>query len=165
MWRPDFAALPEPPDLGEFHIRVANREDAPALATLLTAAFGEEWSLDRVNRDLLKAADVRRTYVVEGPDGIVATASAQTVPDRWPEAGVVHWVGADPVHAGKGFGYAVSLAVLHDHRDAGHKDAYLLTDDFRKPAIRTYLKLGFQPVYADPDHEAAWSAIYAYFRA
>jgi len=159
MWRPDFAALPEPPNLGEYVIRVANLDDAPAIGRVLTSAFGEEWSVDRVLRDLLKAADVRRTYIVEGPEGIVATASAQTVPDRWPNSGVIHWVGADPAVAGRGFGYAVSLAVLHDHREAGHRDAYLLTDDFRKPAIRTYIKLGFQPVYNTSEAEARWSEL------
>ena len=38
----------------------------------------------------------------------------------------------------------------------------LQTDDFRLPAIRMYLKLGFTPVYEveGEDHRARWSAVF-----
>jgi mycothiol synthase len=60
----------------------------------------------------------------------------------------------------------VSLAVLHYLRERGFRAADLSTDDRRLPAIRTYLALGFVPVYLTDeerfdDHEARWSAIFA----
>ncbi len=39
---------------------------------------------------------------------------------------------------------------------AGYRCICLQTDDFRLPAIRTYLKLGFEPLSRDPDTDARW---------
>jgi mycothiol synthase len=37
----------------------------------------------------------------------------------------------------------------------------LETDDPRLPAIASYLGMGFVPLYAAPDHETRWSAVFA----
>jgi mycothiol synthase len=68
-------------------------------------------------------------------------------------------------HRGRGLGRLVTLAVLHHLRERGFRMADLSTDDFRLAAIKSYLGLGFVPVYlTDPDriddHEARWSAIF-----
>lgn len=152
--------LPEeiPLRLG-YELRTAEVDDARGLAFLLSRAFGDPWEVPRVMTALLQAPDVRRTYVVEFGRNIVATASAQVLADQWPGSGVVHWVGADPDFAGRGLGAAVVLAVLKDHLQAGHQDVVLTTDDERLAAIRTYLKLGFQPHFCDPTHPERWQTI------
>jgi len=58
----------------------------------------------------------------------------------------------------------VSLAVLKAMASRGDTDAMLETDDARIPAIRSYLALGFTPVYAPDDdqgldHRHRWSAV------
>jgi mycothiol synthase len=152
--------MPELPRLPRgYELRVADPEDAREIAWVLTAAFSDPWSEERVFQVLLGAPDVRRTYVIEFGRSVVATASAQVLPERWPDSGVVHWVGADPAHAGRGLGHAVCLAVLHDHREAGHRDVVLTTDDERLAAIRTYWKLGFRPLECDPTHPERWSRV------
>ncbi|AIE87174.1 GNAT family N-acetyltransferase [Fimbriimonas ginsengisoli] len=161
MRRDRLDVLPgEPPLAGNYLLREAVEADASGLASVLTAAFGDEWTEADVFERLLRAPDVRRTFVIVSDQGVVATASSQTIPDRWPDSGVVHWVGAEPAHAGRGLGYAVCLAVLRDHRDAGLTSAVLTTDDERLAAIRTYLKLGFRPLECDSDHGARWAAVF-----
>jgi mycothiol synthase len=70
-------------------------------------------------------------------------------------------VASDPEHRGKRLGYVVSLAVLHDLRRHGCREAALLTDDPRIPAIKTYLSLGFLPALTDDTHPARWEAVAA----
>lgn len=77
----------------------------------------------------------------------VATASSHWLPDRFPGAGVVHWVGTRPDHARLGLGSALLRRLLHDFDERGYPAAVLQTDTFRLPAIRAYLRFGFLPVY------------------
>lgn len=55
------------------------------------------------------------------------------------------WVAADPAHAGKGLGRAVVAAALARLLHESPDGVYLSTDDYRLPAIKTYLDVGFVP--------------------
>jgi mycothiol synthase len=71
----------------------------------------------------------------------------------------VHYVAAAPDHAGKKLGYLASLATLYEFVRLKCKMAVLDTDDYRLPAIKTYLNLGFMPYHRDDTHEARWTAV------
>jgi hypothetical protein len=43
--------------------------------------------------------------------------------------------------------------------EAGCHGAYLTTDDFRVPAIRSYLRAGFLPVLYQEDMAQRWAAV------
>ncbi len=75
------------------------------------------------------------------------------------EIGRVHYVAVLEEHRGKGLGTAVTLLVLHRLREWGFKRAVLSTDDFRLPAIKVYLRLGFKPVYFDDEHRERWRKV------
>jgi mycothiol synthase len=75
----------------------------------------------------------------------VATASAWFREKYGPDMGYLHMVGVLSSYTGKGLGLKISLAALHLMRQEGRSKAVLHTDDFRLPAIKTYLKLGFSP--------------------
>lgn len=87
----------------------------------------------------------------------VATAAAWNSEEQ--DTGYVHMVGSLPEYKGKGLGYQVSLATLHQMRHEGKEQAVLQTDDFRLPAIVTYLKLGFVPEHSHPTHAQRWEDI------
>lgn len=95
----------------------------------------------------------------------VASATMwRAAPATHPTRGYLHMVGALPAYRGRGLGRAVSLAVLKAMASRGDTDAMLETDDARIPAIRSYLALGFTPVYAPDDdqgldHRHRWSAV------
>jgi mycothiol synthase len=85
------------------------------------------------------------TLLHSGPDGAAA------------ELG---WVVVSPEQRGHRLGMVVCRAVLDFIRQLGHDRAFLLTDDFRLPAIQTYLTLGFVPAIVDRSHPTRWAAIH-----
>jgi mycothiol synthase len=165
MRRPHLRGLP-PVELPlGYRLRTAGEGDAPGLSSLLTAAFAEEWDESRVRRNLMDDPGVVAIYVIEKMDGrIVATASSRIVPQQYPGSGYLHWVGADPAESGRRLGYLVTLTVLHDFAGRGLDDSVLETDDWRIPAIATYLKTGYVPEPREPVDQDRWSKVRAAFR-
>jgi mycothiol synthase len=140
-------------------VRHAGERDAEGIGQVLEAAFGVAWPAENVHRELLHNSTVPATFVIENEGRIVATASYQLKPDPDLEAGWLHWVGALPSEKGKGLGEIVSRRVLQEAVDRKRSAVYLSTDDFRIPAIRTYLRLGFEPDPIHESHPARWTAV------
>jgi mycothiol synthase len=158
--RRGLADLPEPPALpAGFAVRRLLPREADALAVLLSRAFEDPWDEAKVRKVLVEAPDVEAIYVIADGTRLVATASARMLPDKYPAAGYIHWVGADPDYQGRGLGTLVSLRVLKHFRDAGLHDAVLETHNFRLPAIRSYLKIGFVPEARDAGELERWSRV------
>lgn len=147
---------------GTHALRPATAADAEGLATLLSAAYDEYWDAARVHSVLLDAPDVRTTYLIEEDGEIVATASARYL-DDYPASGYLHYVAADAARAGRGLGLEVTVAVLREFEEQGLSRAVLETDDFRVPAVITYLRLGFVPEYRDEVERLAWSQLMRVF--
>ncbi len=162
MRRPHLADLPESPHLPESYVlREATSADSLGLSALMSAAFEDaSWTPERVHRELLDAPNVPETYVIAFHGVAVATASLLLDPEREPGTAVLHWVGVHPEHVGRRLGMIVSLAVLKDAAERGLGDSMLLTDDERLPAIKTYMRLGFDPVMTDEGHEGRWTKVY-----
>jgi mycothiol synthase len=147
---------------GGFQLRSVTAAELPELACLLAAAFPELiWTPQKTHDALFADLTVKETLVlVEESTGVfAATASARLQSERFPGAGYLHWVGAHQSFRGKGLGRLITLAVLHRFHAMGCTSAVLETQDFRVPAIQTYLKLGFTPELADDTHAARWAAI------
>ena len=100
-------------------------------------------------------------FIVHDATGeLVATAGANHSPSPLhPFAGQLGWVAVSPGHRGKRLGCCVCAAAVKRYLDAGYTDIYLQTDDWRLPAITTYLKLGFVPLLFAPDMEERWQDI------
>lgn len=163
MCRPHLRDIPEPPPLlTGYTLRPLHGGEEAPLAATLAAAFAECWDEARVRCELTAAPDVRAVYVVSWGDRPVATAASRAFPARFPGAGYVHWVGTDPAHRRRGLASALVACVLRDFMKRGEAAAVLETDDFRLPAIRTYLKFGFLPVYGvgDEAHDDRWAAVF-----
>ncbi len=137
---------------------LAGPEDAAAIAALISAAFEEDWDAGRAARELGPDEGVDASYVVRQDGGVVAVASARHM-SAYPDAGYLHYVAADSSRAGRGLGTVVTAAVLQHFAHEGLDAVVLETDDFRLPAIRTYLKLGFVPEYRHEEDQARWSRI------
>ncbi len=109
--------------------------------------------------DLVPEKDL---FFVVDPDGRrVATSAAVSHPNG---EGYLHMVAALPQCRGKGIGHAMLSFALEIMESRGCTHAVLTTDDFRLPAIKTYLDGGFRPViYHDPesDMRERWDAVIA----
>lgn len=160
MRQPDLSGLPAaPPLIPGSVLRKAVPADHEQLAGLLSEAFGDSWDARRVAGEFSSGNGVEATYVVAAPAGVVATAAARRLPRRYPDAGYVHYVGARLSERGKRLGEVVTRRVLTHFAAEGLEQAVLETDDFRLPAIWTYLRLGFVPEPRVPGDVVRWSAV------
>ncbi len=150
-------ALPE-----GYSIRSYRPGDAARWSRLITESFGgepEDWNFDRIMRPEVSFRPERMFFVCSG-DEVVATASAFYRPAFMPGFGMLHYVAVLPEHAGRRLGFQVSLAALiRMHRDA-RGGAWLSTDDFRLPAIKTYLNLGFEPMLVHENQPERWREVF-----
>lgn len=163
MFRPHLRDIPGATPLpAGYEVRpFAAGDNLLSLADTLTAAFEEEWTTDRVRENLTGAPDVRAVYAAFWDGKAVATTSSRFLPERYPGAGIVHWVGTHPAHLRQGLGSALMERVLRDFAERGDGEAVLETDDQRMPAIRRYLAFGFLPRYENQgeDLRPRWSAV------
>lgn len=159
MRRPGLDDLPVLPPLREgCLLRPYEPGDLAALGILLTRSFDETWDEQHVRETLTDAPDVDTIYVIAHAGTLVATASA-LMTETGPRSGYLHWVGADPAFRGQGLGATVSLAVLRRFRELGLRDAMLETQNFRVPAVRSYLRMGFVPESRDVGEQQRWARL------
>lgn len=155
----DLASPRLPPGYG---LRTYRPEDADAwLAILATGDFGA-WDRPRLDRMLAgERARLPRDgiFFATRDDQPVGTACAFFHPSENGDAAEVGWVAVRPEDRGHRLAREICRAVLGFIRDRGHDYAYLLTEDFRLPAIKTYLSLGFEPELTDPSHASRWEAL------
>jgi mycothiol synthase len=154
--RPPAVRLPE-----GYRLRQISPADEAAYIALLAKAGFEGWNHDRVARTQdfsLPGGFFAAEHVASGE--LVATTVALHGPcEQHPHGGELGWVAGDPAYKGKGLGEAVVSAATARFLQAGYEDVYLRTDDFRLPAIRVYLKVGYRPLLFAPDMPPRWEAI------
>jgi predicted dehydrogenase/GNAT superfamily N-acetyltransferase len=141
-----------------YELRQYRPEDREAYLALMHRAGFVEWDGETLDR-MLASILPEGFFIVEhiATSAVVATAMATHRPaPQYPFGGELSWVAADPDHSGRGLGLTVCAAVVRRFLAAGYRCIYLQTDDFRLPAITTYLKLGFEPLSRDPDMDARW---------
>jgi len=163
MLRPTLAELP-PLALPEgFALRSYEPGDWAHWERILAGSFGGEpgrFSFDRMMRRDVAFLPERVLFVVSA-ETPVATASAWRVPGLMAGTGTVHYVGVVPEFQGHRLGYWVTLATLHRMVAEGFQRATLTTDDFRLPAVKTYLRLGFEPVLVHENQRQRWPKVFA----
>ena len=162
-----FAALEAPQLAPGYGLRSYCPGDEDAwLAILSTGEFGE-WDRTRLElilnsgRAPLPLAGIFFATVDDRPVGTACTFLYRREAEEISELG---WVAVLPPHQGHGLGLAVCRAVLGFARGLGHRYSFLLTEDFRLGAIKTYLRLGFQPEMVDASHPERWAALWRALR-
>lgn len=153
---------PEPPIPEGYRLRqIQPGEEEKYLSLMRKVNFAENWTVADVQR-FMRNALPGGFFVVEhiATGDLVATAMANHSPnEQHPNAGVLDWVAADPAHQGKGLGKVVVSAVTRLLVQRGYQRIYLLTDDWRLPAIATYLSLGWEPYVYNEEMEVRWQKV------
>lgn len=163
MVRPNLEDLPELELPVGYGMRTYRTGDEVHWARIISDSFGGR---ERTAQDTENEITGRDVFL---PDGLyfathqgdpVGTACAwrQSVDEK--DVGYVHMVGVVAEHTGHKLGKWVSLAVLCYFRDNNFKCSILDTDDFRIPAIKTYLNLGFIPIYVEEGQPERWRNIF-----
>lgn len=158
-----FASPPEPAVPEGYRLRqLRTGEETTYIALMDKAGFGG--NTPEGVKSALRRALPGGFFVIEhlATGALVATAQANHSPSsQHPNGGALDWVAADPDHKGKGLGRVVTAAVTRLLIERGYRDIYLLTDDWRLPAVATYLGLGWEPLLNDPEMDARWTAVRA----
>jgi len=144
-------------------LRTYREGDEESYIRLMRRAGFSDWSSEHFESTIRCCIPGGLFFVDHDATGeIVATAITTHNPDQWhPFGGELGWVAGDPAHRGKGLGLAVCAAVTRRFLSAGYKEIYLKTDDFRVAATKTYLKLGWRPMYHLPGMNERWEKIYS----
>ncbi|HUT53208.1 MAG TPA: GNAT family N-acetyltransferase [bacterium] len=161
MARPDLAGLPAI-ELGPgYTLRHYREGDAEVWGRIMSEAFTPYWNTDRFQRSFLPHFGFKPERVIfvchEGRP--VGSASAFQWPGIPRDRGYIHMVGVLREHCGRGLGYWLTLACLNRLREEGFTSAMLQTEDYRIPAIKHYLRLGFTPVLVQQEQREKWERL------
>ncbi len=163
IWPERLLDSPPVPQLPErYLLRCYTDADEAGYLELMAKAGLHGWDYQRLAQVLPTILPDGLFVVVYRPTGkLVATAMAQHTPtELHPHGGQLGWVAGDPEHSGQGLGMAVCAAVVARLIRAGYRRIYLCTDDFRLPALKTYLKLGFEPFLFTEGMAQRWDQVY-----
>ena len=153
---PPEVVLPE-----EYALRTFLDDDMPAYLALMRSAGFEGWTPASTREKMRPVLPEGFFIVVERFSGaLVATAMAVNNPTPLhPGGGELGWVATAPAHRGKRLGLAVCAAVVGRFLQAGYEHIYLRTDDWRQAAIKTYLRLGFEPFLFNAEMIKRWRCV------
>ena len=102
--------------------------------------------------------DASYCYLLTNNGVPVATATVIFYPVR--KHGYVHMVACRDDYRGRGIGTFLARLAVYLLKKNGMETADLDTDDWRVPAIKTYLRAGFSPLIASDEMSARWDSIF-----
>lgn len=144
----------------EYEIRNFQDGDDAGYIQLMNSA-GFDWKQSNLDSALLKAIPEGIFFVIHKESKeIIATAMGCISPSGYfSENAELGWVACNQKHAGKGLGYLICEAVVQRFHILKYNYIYLKTDDFRLPAIKTYLSMGFLPFHYTDDSQERWNKV------
>jgi mycothiol synthase len=79
----------------------------------------------------------------------------------FPGGGELGYLVVAPEHRRRGLGAALITAALRRLRQGGYRHIFLGVQSWRLPAIRSYLRVGFQPLIHAPELLSRWESVFA----
>ena len=123
----------------------------------LTEGRQDSSSYDRCMTDLKNYDENKCFFVVKNN---IAVATITVICDGETKEGYIHMVACRPECRGQGIGTLLNSIAVSTLKKEGMETAYLTTDDFRIPAIKSYLRCGFVPDLSTNDFKERWARIY-----
>ena len=148
-----------------YYMRPFQKGDELAWCECCAEVNIEEVSEEAFNKKMLEDETVNPDniyFLISPTNEIIGTVTYQYAPEE--DTGLIHMVGIKKEHQGKGLALPMNLYVVQKILDDGKKIVKLNTDDWRLPAIKTYLNAGFEPVYYKPDMVERWDQIMEKFK-
>jgi mycothiol synthase len=154
------AQRPAPVTAPGYELRTYRPGDEDGYLAVMRAAGFNGFDEEMVATWVTRALPDGLFFVAERATGLlVATALATHRPTALhPFGGELGWVAVRPQHRGRRLGTAVCAAATARLLDAGYRRVYLQTDDWRLPALLTYLRLGYVPFLYAADMAERWQS-------
>ena len=146
-----------------YHIRTYQQGDEPHWARIMDRVFVDQ---GRTAQDTYAAVINQPNFDPDGfcfviHNGIpIGTACAWNEYLHGKPIGYIDMLAVLPEHTGHKLGKWLTVFLLHYFKAQRVVSVMLDTDDFRLPAIKNYLNLGFVPVYAGENHLRRWRRIF-----
>lgn len=154
---------PDPPDWGDMVCRCFDGTEKDTEAWLDIVAEGLTGG--RRDADFFRecmyahgSLEYDKFFIIEC--GGVPAATAAVICDYEKKEGYIHMVACKPEFRGRGIGTRMGALAVRTLIGAGMETAYLTTDDFRIPAIKSYLRAGFYPDVINGEHRKRWDEIF-----
>lgn len=96
-------------------------------------------------------------FIIENENPV---ATLTVIPNYETKEGYIHMVACKEECRGKGYGSLLNKIAIHTLKEQGMETAYLTTDDWRIPAIKSYLRIGFEPDVSNDDFKTRWRKIF-----
>ena len=109
-----------------------------------------------------KTVNPENIYFLISPSGDIAgTVTYQYTDDK--DTGCIHMVAVEKNYQGKKLALPLNLYAVQKMIDDGKSKIILTTDDWRIPAIKTYLRADFKPVIksGDTEMQKRWAEVMA----
>ena len=146
-----------------YHIRTYRQGDETHWAQIMDRAFVDQ---ERTAQDTYVNVINQPNFDPDGfcfvihKDVPIGTACAWKESLRGKPIGYIDMLAVLPEHTGHKLGKWLTVFLLHYFKAQCVASVMLDTDDFRLPAIKNYLNLGFVPVYAGENHLRRWRSIF-----
>lgn len=118
------------------------------------------WNKSRFQRDILSSVeDIKNDiFAVYENDSAVGFAVLHKESES---SGLreIGYIAVRPKNRGKRLGYKLIMHILSAMKKRDIYQAYLRTDSFRIPAIKTYLKCGFYPYIRNENEKKRWQSV------
>jgi len=163
MVRHDLDKLPSLQCPDGYHIRTYQNGDAAHWARIMDRAFVDK---GRTAQDTYANVINQPNF---DPDGFcfvvhkdipIGTACGWNRDIRGKQVGYIDMLAVLPEHTGHKLGKWLTVFLLYYFRTQHATSVMLDTDDFRLPAIKNYLNLGFVPTYLRENHAQRWQNIF-----
>jgi mycothiol synthase len=144
-----------------YRLRLYRPGDEVGWCRLMALAGWPGWDGEKLRPWIVRIPPGSWFMAVDETTGqIVASAMGlHDASEQHPFGGELGWVAADPAHAGRGLGMAVSAAVTARLLTMGYRDVHLYTEHWRLAALKTYLKMGYEPLLYLPEMPERWRAV------
>jgi mycothiol synthase len=144
-----------------FRLRCIEDAEVERYSALRVSSGFPAWDLEKLLSFRNKVLPDGMMLIEEEASGLFAASATAETTDiaARPELGVIGWVMTHPDFRGKHLGRIVSVAAMHRLYEEGYRTFFLLTDDFRIAALKTYLALGWKPWLYEQDMEERWRKI------
>ena len=96
-------------------------------------------------------------FLISPADEIAGTVTYQYRDEG--DSANIHMVAIDKNYLGKRLSLPMLMYAIQKILDDGKTRIFLTTDDWRLPAIKSYLNAGFKPVFHQPDMEERWGLV------
>ncbi len=145
-----------------YQVRTYRPGDESAWCHIMENNVGKNWTVEKCQEKLINDPHFHpdNLFFVLHNDHPVASVCAWSSDKTGSETGLIHMVAALSEHRGKGLGHLLNALVLNRLKELGYQKAHLLTDDWRLPAVKSYIVAGFRPLNTHESHPERWETVF-----